>query len=251
MQAEQPQVSFVIPAHNEAASIEPTLQMIQGAPPQWPYEVVVVANNCSDNTAEIASKQGARVIEEPIPGYGSALMTGIKAARGGIIITGDADGTYPFHLSNQLVDYYKQNGLDFLNTNRRRRAQQGALNTKSLIGNGLFSIITDCLYRKNSQFYDVLSGMWVFNAQKVRKILFDQYPTQVTGMPLSNHIKLAATHTGLNCGEIEIPYYARAGGESKINAVKDGIRTLGYLVGFRRLHQMNSPLYNPKKSVLQ
>lgn len=82
-------VSVVVPARNEAETIESVVQSL--APLPWVEEIVVVDNNSEDNTAEIASKSGARTVFEPIPGMGSALRAGFKAAKNSWCMKVDAD----------------------------------------------------------------------------------------------------------------------------------------------------------------
>ena len=51
-------------------------------------EIIIVDNNCTDKSPQIAKKYGARVIREEQPGYGSAVRAGLKAAQGERIIMG-------------------------------------------------------------------------------------------------------------------------------------------------------------------
>ena len=59
-------------------------------------EVVVADNGSTDGSQEIARKNGARVVDVPVRGYGSALFYGSMAADGDLIIMGDADDSYDF-----------------------------------------------------------------------------------------------------------------------------------------------------------
>ena len=76
-----PVVSIVMPAHNEAAVIGHSLrQLLAGAAP-GEFDVIVVPNNCSDHTAQVAREFDVRVLETPIPGKINALRMGDEACR--------------------------------------------------------------------------------------------------------------------------------------------------------------------------
>ena len=88
-------VSVVIPCLNEAANIEAcvaaALRALELA--GIPGEVIVADNGSEDGSAELAEAAGARVIHEPVRGYGSAYMAGFADARGEYIVMADADLT--------------------------------------------------------------------------------------------------------------------------------------------------------------
>ena len=92
------EVSIVIPCLNEADSLEVCIQKALAglAEAQAVGEVVVADNGSTDDSVRIAEGCGARVVPVARPGYGSALMGGIEAARGRFIIMGDADNSYDF-----------------------------------------------------------------------------------------------------------------------------------------------------------
>ena len=86
-----PMASVVIPAHNEAAVIGRSLdRLLAGAGPD-DLDVIVVANACTDTTAEIAEAHGVRVIETEIPGKANALRLGDAACRTFPRLYADAD----------------------------------------------------------------------------------------------------------------------------------------------------------------
>ena len=84
-------LSVVIPCYNE----EDGIREVIGRMPAGVDEIVVVDNNCTDRTAELATALGARVVHEKTPGYGAAYKAGMAAARSDLIITMDGDGAYP------------------------------------------------------------------------------------------------------------------------------------------------------------
>ena len=89
-------LSIVIPAFNEARLIERTLQSVAAsvaanAAPEFTSEVIVVDNNSTDNTAELATRAGAHVVFEPINHIGRARNTGAAQATGDWLLFLDAD----------------------------------------------------------------------------------------------------------------------------------------------------------------
>ncbi len=88
-------VTIVIPAYNEEDKIGATLDSLVKQSKDVPFEVIVVNNNSTDNTAKIAkaykNKLNLRVIDEPRKGRGKARATGFEHAKGDIILSLDAD----------------------------------------------------------------------------------------------------------------------------------------------------------------
>lgn len=82
-------VSVIVPARNEAETIETVVHQISAL--AWVDEVVVVDNASDDDTARLAKRAGARVIFEPCPGMGHAVRAGIGAARNNWVMKLDAD----------------------------------------------------------------------------------------------------------------------------------------------------------------
>ncbi len=91
----QPRFSVVIPAFNEESYLAATLVSLANQDFAGDYEVIVVDNNSTDNTARIAKAHGARVVSEPRPGICQARQTGTENSRGEILVSTDADTTFP------------------------------------------------------------------------------------------------------------------------------------------------------------
>src|SRR5678816_1746761 len=92
------ELSLLMPCLNEAETLEICIKKAQKALEDLNVngEVVIADNGSTDGSPEIAAALGARVIHVAEKGYGSALLGGIKAARGQYIIMGDADDSYDF-----------------------------------------------------------------------------------------------------------------------------------------------------------
>jgi glycosyltransferase involved in cell wall biosynthesis len=91
-------VAIIIPAYNEADGVGPTVDRVRrtmlGTP--FTFEIVVVDDGSTDDTAIKAEAHGVRVIKLPVNrGYGAALKAGILATRSDYVMITDADGTYP------------------------------------------------------------------------------------------------------------------------------------------------------------
>ena len=71
-------IGVVIPALNEEQAIGNVLAAI----PRWVDDVVVVDNGSTDGTARVVRTKGARLVTEPVRGYGAACQAGIRALRG-------------------------------------------------------------------------------------------------------------------------------------------------------------------------
>lgn len=83
--------SVVIPAFNERVTLPRTLAALAAQDFTGPFEVIVVDNDCTDDTAVIAARHGARVVREPIRGVCHARQAGTVQARGEIVVSTDAD----------------------------------------------------------------------------------------------------------------------------------------------------------------
>jgi glycosyltransferase involved in cell wall biosynthesis len=84
-------ISFIIPCYNEEAHIKDCIRSIRKHVWYIPYEIIVVDNNCTDKTAEIAELEAAKVIKEHRKGVVFARQAGYEAAKGFLIANIDAD----------------------------------------------------------------------------------------------------------------------------------------------------------------
>jgi glycosyltransferase involved in cell wall biosynthesis len=217
-------ISVIIPAYNEEEGIGHAIKLIpvtELAQKGYETEVIVVDNASSDRTGDIARAQGARVILQPIRGYGSAYQAGFAHATGDIIVTGDADVTYPFDAIPALIETLETNQLDFLNTDRLSFLEGDGMRANRVFGNWVLSLVTKVLF--GWPFVDSQSGMWVF-----RRSILNSLVVTSRGMPFSQEIKVEAYTRGFRCGEVPIQYRQRVG-EVKLNPVRDGIRNILHL----------------------
>jgi len=211
-------VSVVIPCYNEEDGIRVTLADM----PDLVDEVIVVDNNCTDRTAEVATAMGAKVVVEPKSGYGAAYKAGFRAASGDIIVTMDGDATYPRSFIPVLLDVMIEEDLDFISCDRTGYKAEEANSFLRVLGNFVLDLAMFVLFfiwLKDSQ-----SGMWVF-----KRSLLSQFNLTSDQMSFSEELKIEAfTRKDIKARELPIYYKARIG-ESKLRLWHDGFSNLIFL----------------------
>lgn len=219
-------LSIILPALNEEKAIGGTILAIPAkelSKMGYEVEILVVDNGSTDKTAEMAREHGAKVIHEPRRGYGRAYKTGFEQAKGSIIVTVDADMTYPVEDIPTLVNILEEGNLDFVTTNRFAHLRNGAMSLKHRWGNEILSLTTRLLFQISLN--DSQSGMWVF-----RKHLLPKITLQSDGMAFSQELKIEACHFAkCRWREVPIEYRARVG-EVKLRSWRDGLGNLSGLL---------------------
>ena len=217
-------ITVIIPCLNEEQGIENVLR----AMPDFVDEVVVVDNNSTDRTSEVAASLGAKVVREEVRGYGRAYKRGFTCATSDIIVTLDGDHSYPVDALSYLVEAFLHLEVDFLNASRFPVRDSRAMSFKNKFGNLVLSLVVSILFFRWVR--DSQSGMWVFH----RSILKDM-KLESDGMAFSEEIKIEALlNPKIRFGEISIMYSSRLG-ETKLNAWRDGLANLGFLLKKRFL----------------
>ena len=188
-------------------------------------EVVVVDNGSSDSSARLASRAGARVVAEPAAGYGNAIMAGIEAARGQLIIQGDGDGE---HDLGALEAYYDKlrDGYDFVFGNRFADGRKASTPLRNA-GTAFLSGIGRLLVR--SPVNDVTCGLRGFRASSVRAI-----GLRCSGWDSAIETIVKAVKADMRIAEV--PVVQRRALDSErvphLRAWRDGWRILRFLLMF-------------------
>jgi glycosyltransferase involved in cell wall biosynthesis len=212
-------VSVVIPCLNEEDSIGQCVVAARRVLDEHALdgEVLVVDNGSDDNSANLARFAGARVVEEPRRGYGSAYLAGFAAARGDYIVMIDADLTYDFEEIPRFV-HQLDCGAELVMGNRMGAVQPGAMSMLSRIGNPLLSGFLNLLFR--TPVSDAHCGM-----RALRRDVLPTLALQATGMELASEMVIRASRGGLEIRELPIALHSREG-ESKLSPFRDGWRHL-------------------------
>lgn len=218
-------VSLVMPCKNEKDSLKSILQKIPG----FIDEIIVVNNNSTDNTAEIANSFPKSIVlnekrHQNGIGYGYAYKKGISNALGDIIICLDADCSYPITKINSLVNHLIRKNLDFISCNRLITRNLKEMSTVRIIGIKILNTVFRILFKYPVK--DLLSGMWVF-----RKTVIPYLNLEEGGWNFSIAIKLSAILSkSIKFTEIPIKYQDRLIGKSKQSIFITGFEHLLYLI---------------------
>jgi len=104
----KPDISLIIPAFNEEKNLPRLFKTIKNQDFKGNFEIIVVDNNSTDKTAQIAKRLGARVVKEKIQGIGPAKNRGCLEARGKILAICDADNLLPPHWLSTIWKSFSQ-----------------------------------------------------------------------------------------------------------------------------------------------
>jgi len=203
-------VTVVIPCHNEAGALPGVLTAV---PPG--YRVIVVDNASTDDTAAVARAAGARVVHEPVPGYGSAVHAGVRAADTALVAVLDGDGSMD---AAELSFLLGELGPDVdMVVGRRRPVSAGAWPWHARLGNLLIAGLLR--WRHGLAVHDI-AAMRVARRERLLT-LGPLHPR--SGYPLALLIRAGAA--GWRIVERDISYRPRTHGVSKVSGSVRGTVT--------------------------
>jgi hypothetical protein len=213
-------VTVVLPCLDEVASVGACVREALDAMERAGLtgEVVVVDNGSRDGSAEAAAAAGARVIAEPVPGYGSALRAGFAAARHDVVVMADADLTYPLDKIPALVGPVLADEYDLVLGARLGGATRETMPMlHRFVGTPVLSyLISRSCGRRVVR--DSQSGFRAFGRTEMQNL-----GLRSTGMELASEMLIRAARKGLRVGEIQTGYRERVG-SSKLSTFSDGWR---------------------------
>jgi len=219
------EVSIVMPCLNEEKGIVICLNKIKEVfmKEHINGEIIIADNGSIDRSRAICEEAGARVFIEPIPGYGSAYLRGLKEARGQYIVIADSDNTYDFSDIPEFLKVLKS-GYDFVIGSRfKGKIKHGAMPwVNRYIGNPILSGMTRLFFR--SRLSDIHCGMRAFTAEAYRKMNL-----RTPGMEFATEMVVAALTNNLRTKEIPINYHPRYG-DSKLAPFYDAWRHVRFML---------------------
>jgi dolichol-phosphate mannosyltransferase len=213
------EVYIIFPALNEEETIwkiidEVPVEDIEGR--GYRVEIVVVDNNSTDRTKEIAEEKGAKVITESIRGKGRAIRTAFESVSGDFIFMLDADFTYPATYIPQMLELL-EGGYDVVLGSRiKGQMEDGAMRRLNLVGNHLLAFLANLLY--GTRISDLCTGCWGFKGEVVKGLKLD-----AIGFELEANMLIEIARKGYRIGELPI-HYRRRQTPAKLRSLRAGFR---------------------------
>ncbi len=225
------ELSVVMPCLNEADTIATCIQKVQRvfADHNISGEVVIGDNGSNDGSQDIARQLGARVINVPRRGYGSALMGGIAEARGEFVIMGDADDSYDFLEIPKFVDQLRA-GSDLVQGCRLPsgggRILPGAMPfLHRWLGNPMLSRMASVFFRV--PIHDIYCGLRGF-----RRDFYESLNQRCTGMEFATEMIVKSTLANGKISEVPITLHpdGRKAHPPHLRTFRDGWRTVRFFM---------------------
>ncbi|MBU3065274.1 glycosyltransferase family 2 protein [Nocardia sp. NEAU-G5] len=197
-----PEVTVVIPCHNEAGALPGVLAAVPSG-----FRVIVVDNASTDDTAAVARAAGVTVVREPVPGYGSAVHAGVRAADTELVAVLDGDGSMDAAELSFLLGELDAD-VDMV-VGRRRPVGAGAWPWHARAGNLLIAAL---LRRRHGLQVHDIAAMRVARRERLLA-LGPLHPR--SGYPLA--LLIRAADAGWRIVERDINYRPRTHGVSKVS----------------------------------
>jgi glycosyltransferase involved in cell wall biosynthesis len=226
--APDPLVSLVVPAYNEAATIEAVLRRLAAVP--FRHEVIVVDDGSTDATPQLAaSVDGVRLIRRARnAGKGAAVRDGIAATTGDIVVIQDADLEYDPRDLPRLIEPLLNDHADAVYGTRLRGGEpQRAHLFWHYAGNRFLSLLTNVLF--NTTISDMEVGYKAFRGDLIRSIRLVSDDFRFEPEVTAKVLKIP----GIRLYEVPISYYGRTFAEGKKITWRDGVKATVALVRFR------------------
>jgi glycosyltransferase involved in cell wall biosynthesis len=221
-----PRVSIVLPAFDEAETIGSIVRACFAHTPR-PFEVIVVDDGSTDETARRAESAGARVVRlSRNCGKGVALREGFAAARGEIVLMLDADGQDDPAEIPTLLDAMTPDVDMVVGSRFQGHFEEGSITPLNRAGNRFLTLVLNVLFRTSMT--DTLAGFKAVRASRLRGLALEarRYDIEV-------ELLLALLHAGARVIEVPVRRAPRAHGSSRLDSFRDGLRVLVRIVRLR------------------
>lgn len=221
------ELTLLMPCLNEAETIEGCVAEARRFLDEHGVcgEVLVADNGSTDGSQDLARGAGARVVQVPVRGYGSALRHGIQAASGRYVIMGDADGSYDFGGCGPILDELRRGAQLVMGNRFAGGIQPGAMPPlHRYLGNPVLSALGRLFFP--SPVRDFHCGLRGFQREAIQALAL-----RSDGMEFASEMVVKATLAELRIREV--PVILRPDGRSRpphLRSWRDGWRHLRFLL---------------------
>ena len=209
-------LTVLLPSYNEQEAIAPVIREIREALVEWPgtWEILVVDDASTDQTAQRAVDAGVRVIRRPENGgSGASRKTGTRAARGRLVAMIDADGTYVAADLPELLSHFP----DYDQVNGARTSEQGTLKALRFSAKLLIRKLAEFISGKRIP--DLNTGLKIYK----RDLMLQYLWCMPDGFSCVTSMSLAFLCNGHPVKYVNVDYRKRIG-QSKFHPVKDAAK---------------------------
>jgi glycosyltransferase involved in cell wall biosynthesis len=223
-------IKVIIPAYNEENAIAKVIAEI----PPFVEEIIVVSNNSSDKTEEVAKNAGDTVLSERRKGYGYACLKGLEyieqqKTKPDIVVFLDGDySDYPEELT-QLIEPIINQHIDFVVGARNSKLREkGSMTPQQVFGNGLASFLMKLFFNAN------FTDLGPFRAIKYPKLVQLRMEDKTYGWTVEMQLKVLKQK--MSYVEIPVRYKNRIGTSKVSGTVKGtlmaGIKIIGWILKY-------------------
>lgn len=216
------EITILIPAYNEAGALPHVVEGIRAAMATAgkSYEILVVDDCSTDDTSAVAHGLGVRVFRHIFnQGSGASRRSGVRQARGEIIVMLDGDGTYEPKTIPELLKFMPE----YDQVNGARTSEQGTM--RLLRTPAKWFIRRLAIYLSGQYIPDLNTGLKAFKRSVMMRYLW----LMPDGFSCVTTMTLAFLTNGHPVKYVPTPYYKRIG-KSKFHPVKDTIRYVNTVV---------------------
>lgn len=221
------ELTVVIPCLNEEETIKIVVKKAISSMKRLNIlgEVLVVDNASVDHSREIAQKEGARVLECKKKGYGNALRTGFKAAKGRYIIMGDADDSYNFEEIDSFIIELRKGNEFVMGSRLRGEIEKGAMPfLHRYLGTPVLTFVLNSLF--GTRITDCNCGMRGFKKGTILEMNLS-----AAGMELASEMVIKAGIQGVRIKEVSVNLYKdKRTKPPHLDTWRDGWRHLKFML---------------------
>jgi glycosyltransferase involved in cell wall biosynthesis len=223
-------ISFIVPAFDEAATLEDVLDRLAAL--DLERQIVVVDDGSRDGTGDIAERWGRGrddllVLRQPNRGKGAAIRAAIPHVDGDIVVIQDADMEYDPVDVPALIEPIERGVADVVFGSRLSGGRpQRAYLFWHLVGNRFLSLLTNVLY--NTTLSDMETGYKAFRADVLRSLDLRQ-----DDFAIEPEVTAKVCKRKLRIYELPIAYYGRTYAEGKKITWRDGFKAVRVLLQVR------------------